>query len=594
MNISSNEAKSKRIRVSDYLEEIGGIDKLLLEKNSNVACIIAGTGSGKSYWVKHHLTQSGRVLFVTSRKSKVLQDLNDPSLKCHFSNNLKDNTNIVCTNFALYLHIKELTNNTSKEEGLKKVDAFIDRFDYIVFDESHSFVCDSVFSSEVFNIAVFCAYCAVEKKKKTILLSATIEPIKFFTEALSKIFKKMPKSSGIVSLDLRKKCIYVLPSKIRVIEKNENKNAEIDKLLDSGENIIYFMNYVGKDSNSSEETENNKKSKKIETTIQQEYEHLIKYGLKKEEIAVIVSKEKQKQWDIEHNCKQEKDPIFITENNPNKLTFNEWVRDYIAKNEEIPAGIRVILCSATLNEGISINNEKTNVFKYIITDAHYLPTLIQQMGRLRNNLQEFWIINNAKQHRNFLDETEAKLVRSKSKTKYSFLDLLNEYTESMADYSERNDFIYWIKNKKGFSLIEYVYLTHRFEFNNLKYNMINQSILSEEKATNGDFKNMRKWQYELKKFATTNDIVFVSSNMDRITKELLDIAKIKKHISSIIGKKFHGDEWKIEKGILKNLDLGATEKTISAKLKVLNLPFVFNKSDKFNKGNYTYWFSENK
>lgn len=573
------------------------IDEMFKDKRTNLAYIVAGTGSGKSFWVKHELSKTGRILFVTSRKAKVLQDKDEAKNKRSFVSDFNGDSNIVCTNYALYCHIKELCSNTSKEEGIKNIDAFINGFDYIVFDEFHSFVCDSLFSREVFNIAVFCAYCAIKKKKKTILLSATIEPVEFFIKALSQIFKDMPDVNGIVQLDLTKECDYVLPEKIRVIDKNKSKNREICKLLDSGEKIMYFMNFVGTENKGNAQEEGvegegvKKKRKNYGYTIQQEYEFLLKYGLKEEEIAVIVSSKAQKKWDEEHKCEKACESSKKDENGkPIPITFNEWVREQIVETKEIPDGIRVLLCSATLNEGISIANESEDHFKYIITDAHYIATLIQQMGRLRNNLKEFWVINNARQHCNSYDDIEVKLVCLKFQSGPLFLEILTEYAERLKDHKEREEFIYWVKKKKGFDLVEYSYLTHRFEFNNLRYSMVNQINRAEEEKKNSKFKNLRIWQDELGEFANEHGVVFESSNYDRINKELQEKAEIKKHINSVLGNRFYKETWDKEKEFLRNLGLGVQPKKVNKTLKELDIHFELKKSDTVKKGYSTFWF----
>lgn len=214
------------------------------------------------------------------------------------------------------------------------------------------------------------------------------------------------------------------------------------------------------------------------------------------------------------------------------------------------------------------------------------------MGRLRKNLKEFWVINDARQHHNSYDEIELKFVTSKTKNDFKFLEYLTEYTENIKDYKEREKFINWLR-KKGFKLIEYIYITHRFEFNNLKYNMINEVNRVEEQKKNGDFKNMRIWQRELKEFADEHGIIFKSSNNTRINDELKNIAEIRKHIKSVLNIEFHAgtDEWKKEKEILKGLGLGSTEKTINRKLRSLSMEFRFNKRDTQTHGQNIYWFS---
>lgn len=317
--------------------------------------------------------------------------------------------------------------------------------------------------------------------------------------------------------------------------------------------------------------------------------------IKKSEVAIIVSRDKQAAFDKDYDFeKSYKSRMYKDEKGDFiDISYNQWVREELAINGEIPEGIRVILCSATLTEGISIENEIENPFTYAITDAHYISTIIQQMGRLRNNLKEFWIINDARQHANINDEIQHDLLVTKLENENSFLNCLTEYAESIKDIKKRNEFIKWICKKKGFDLIAYSYITHRFEFNNLKYNMINEVNRVEEQKKNGDFKNMRIWQSELKEFADEHGIIFKSSNDARINDELKNIAKIRKHITSVVNIEFHAgiDEWKKEKEILKGLGLGSTEKTINRKLRSLSMEFRLNKRDTQTHGQNIYWFS---
>lgn len=212
------------------------------------------------------------------------------------------------------------------------------------------------------------------------------------------------------------------------------------------------------------------------------------------------------------------------------------------------------------------------------------------MGRLRNNLKEFWVINAAWQHSNYYDRIEAKLVCSKIQDKALFLECLTKHAESINDYEEREKFISWICKSKKFELVEYVYLTHRFEFNNLRYNMVNQVNRSEEKMERGDFKGMRRWQRDLKNFAIEHDVAFESSNQNRIGNDLREIAKIREHILPVLDQKFTGEERKLEKKRWVDLNLGKTEKTINRKLQSLGLEFSFNKGSQIH-GKYVYWFS---
>lgn len=588
MGTSVSEIDEER-KVSKQIENRGGIDSILKSQNTDVACIISGTGSGKSYWIKNTLGKFGRVLYITSRAAKVLQDKDIIYDNTSFVTDFGTICNTVCTNWALWEHIRELCNNTTKEQRMKNIKKFINGYDYIVFDEFHSLVCDSLFSDSIFNIAVFFCFCVFEMKKKTIILTATKQPVDYFIKAISKNLKEKFNSNGIAYLDLTKECEYVLPDLIKVVDKNKKKNEKIEKLLDDEKKFIYFMNFVGE-----KPKEKAPEKKNYGLTIYQEYDYLISHcKLKKSEVAIIVSRDKQAAFDKDYDFeKSYKSRMYKDEKGDFiDISYNQWVREEIAINGEIPEGIRVILCSATLTEGISIENEIENPFTYAITDAHYISTIIQQMGRLRNNLKEFWIINDARQHANINDEIQHDLLVTKLENENSFLNCLTEYAESIKDIKKRNEFIKWICKKKGFDLIAYSYITHRFEFNNLKYNMINEINRVENQCKVADAGTLHIWEKELYEFAKKYNIHFQSSGVSKELSKLIDIVRIRQHIKSVIDINFYGSEWKKEQALLKDLNLGSTEKTINKKLMSLGMEFQLNKRETYTHGRYVYSFS---
>ena len=69
MELHGEESEKKK-----YISDVLDIDKLI-EEYGNKIMLIAGVGSGKSTWVKDVLTQKGHVLFITSRRAKVDEDI---------------------------------------------------------------------------------------------------------------------------------------------------------------------------------------------------------------------------------------------------------------------------------------------------------------------------------------------------------------------------------------------------------------------------------------------------------------------------------------------------------------------------------------
>ena len=98
------------------------------------------------------------------------------------------------------------------------------------------------------------------------------------------------------------------------------------------------------------------------------------------------------------------------------------------------------------------------------------------------------------------------------------------------------------------------------------------------------------WEKELKDFAKKYNIYFECSCVNKKLTKLIDCAKIRKHIKTVVNKDFYGNEWNREKMVLKELGLGTTEKTINNTLRSLGLPYDFKKSEKKKHGKNTYRF----
>lgn len=114
-----------------YVSDVFNIDKVV-RQHGNKIMLIAGVGSGKSTWVKEVLSKKGTVLFVTSRKSKVEEDVNN---SC-FSDIVKwsrDENQTLITNAKLAKIVEHISQDNAKE-----LDGFLGLYDYIVVDEIHS------------------------------------------------------------------------------------------------------------------------------------------------------------------------------------------------------------------------------------------------------------------------------------------------------------------------------------------------------------------------------------------------------------------------------------------------------------------------
>ena len=157
-----------------YVSDVFDIDEQI-EKYGNKIMLIAGVGSGKSTWVKDILSKKGSVLFVTSRRAKVDEDIRNSCFsafhKAHFGQSETLITNAKLANILENAHVdSEMT-----------VDDFLYSYDYIVVDGVHSMATDSTFARSSFDIFSFIEY-AAEKGHKVIAMTGTPEPVQYYFE----------------------------------------------------------------------------------------------------------------------------------------------------------------------------------------------------------------------------------------------------------------------------------------------------------------------------------------------------------------------------------------------------------------------------
>ncbi len=143
--------------VSDVITDI---DREL-KKHQNKLFLIAGVGAGKSSWVKDVLAKKGNVLFVTSRRAKVDEDINDSCFENVIRLGGEEHQTLI-TNAKL----AKILENMNLKSGFMTIDQFLDHYDYIVIDEVHSMVTDSTFAKSSFGLLNFIEY--VAKKKRTL------------------------------------------------------------------------------------------------------------------------------------------------------------------------------------------------------------------------------------------------------------------------------------------------------------------------------------------------------------------------------------------------------------------------------------------
>lgn len=378
-----------------YVADVFDIDKVIEEHGKKIM-LIAGVGAGKSSWVKDVLTQKGNVLFVTSRRAKVDEDIENSV----FSTFVKEPEN---EKYSLITNAKlaRILQNAYLDSSMT-VDEFLDYYDYIVVDEVHSIATDSSFARSSFDLFTFIEY-AAETDHTVIVMTGTPEPVEFY-------FKR--KKWYIV--DYRKICNYVRPGRIDIVDCS-SKYTGIKNALINGEKVIYFVNHTGT----------------IRKTMQEMKE---KHIGEIPNIAVVVADKKWEQ--IEKDLKA----VFPEYNaDLSRRTYKN-----IIENQRLPEECQVLLTTSRLKEGIDILNENI----CMLCDNHILSNLIQFFGRVRIGGGKVYIVKDARQfsvHRNTLLYRYALKNEIEAANKFIQKQLLmpDEYTEiiKLIEHVERNPYI---------------------------------------------------------------------------------------------------------------------------------------------------------
>lgn len=430
--------EGERIYISDVILDIDEE----LKQHDNKIFLIAGVGAGKSSWVKKVLALKGNVLFVTSRRAKVDEDINDSCFEniVRFSD---DEHQALITNAKL----AKVIENLNLRSGDMNIDNFLNNYEYIVIDEIHSMATDSIFAKSSFGLLNFIEY-AVKKKKKVICMTGTPEPVQ-------KYFKK----NGWYCRDLRKICNYVRPQKIVTIKKEEI-NSIIEKALDKGKKIVYFVNSTD--------------------SIKEQYDILVKEKIvAPEEISAVVAADKQN--------KLEKDLSDIFgDKNKKLIEISKGTYQNIIENKLLPEGCKILLSTSKLREGIDIMDKNA----IVICDNHILTNIIQFCGRVRYGTEAAYIVEDAAQHPNKQEKVLYQYAKEETVAANYFLNKYIEIEES--EFSRTST-----KKKKGDKekFIEHIEDNRYCRFNYIDNEFQRYQLLYKEEARIK--KNLENWRKEL-------------------------------------------------------------------------------------------------
>ena len=381
--------------------------------------LLSGVGSGKSTWVKSVLAEDGNVLFITSRRAKVDEDVNNSDFQNYIDNDVVFNSHqTLITNAKICSLVQNIVL-----DARYSLDDFLSNYKYVVIDEVHSIGADSSFAESAFGLLSFMEY-AVEyaKRKNLVVITMTGTP-----ESVYSYFRE--KKWHII--DLRDKCNYVHPKAIYTIKK-DYVYTEIKKSLKQNNKVIYFVNHA--------------------SYMPYVCKEVLELDLvSAEEIALVMSDNREKE--ILSDCIME----VGNENAIEIFGNSKDVYESIVNNQYIPLNCSILISTSKLKEGIDIHNPNVTV----ICESHVLSDIVQFCGRVRVGNGIVYIVSDAKQHpvnpnQLLFDYARYECTSANQYLCKKQLDFTNG-KERLIMHVCKNPYIY------------YDYITNKFTVFNIKY-----------------------------------------------------------------------------------------------------------------------------
>lgn len=358
--------------------------------------IFSGVGSGKNYFVERfiegdaeHGIPKKTVLIITSRKAKVQEILADGKTDiearvrrqwdeyCYYYDDeeaLHDENkvriisddwgehriyqkSVACTNAFIEQYLKYIYNPQSVETHLWEL------FDIIIIDEVHSVVMDATYQSAPFYIHELVneflhrhqladenPLCRRPLCEQIIMMTGTREPIELLTVSC-------PKATIIDRMDI---CKWVQPKNVRFIALKEAKKRIAEQLA-AGERIIYFQNHTYLPEKFC-----------IDTDI---------------EPAVVVPS----------FSKDEKRRLLKKMDKPLHDRM-EAAEESLRETGLLPQNVKLFLTTGRNKEGINIEDKD---IKIMYVESHLFSDIAQMAGRVRNGVNDLYIVLDAQGYANF-------------------------------------------------------------------------------------------------------------------------------------------------------------------------------------------------
>jgi len=332
---------------NNYLADVLKASDITKCENNKI-CILSGVGSGKNWFVEHELIKEGNILYISSRRAKVNEILEE-NLAQEYISWEKEFGDVVTTTNA---GIEKLVKNEKFGKGFGEI---IKHFTFVVVDEAHSICSDATFTSSAFHLLAFLEYVNERYPHiKIVLMTGTPEPLQNLPKMLDEY----------TIMDMRNACINVVPKKIRFIKKKEA--IAVMANLPKDQKTVYYTNSA-------------------RSVVAGKYalvKQLIEKGIGENEICICMSeksiKKNQQHFNgLKENCVKTKEEI--------------------TKNKKMPVDTRFLFTTSTLKEGVNI---KDSAVKVAFCETHIMSDVEQFAGRMREGIDILYILygEGVKQH----------------------------------------------------------------------------------------------------------------------------------------------------------------------------------------------------
>lgn len=232
---------------------------------------------------------------------------------------------------------------------------------------------------------------------------------------------------------LFKECENVVPENVIIIDK-DTANVKIKELLLNGQKVIYFSNHTLTESSAREKFD-------LPQTVN---------------IGVSFSNEKKRK--------------MLVDDERNKI---KTIESNLAKHSLIPDEIQLFVTTARNKEGINIHNKDIhNMF----VETHLMYDAVQMAGRVREGIENFYIISNIEQFENDTERIDIQFSKKVMVKNAEYDNSADEANKYLNKSYLNNEEVLNLPDADRLQMIRgYVeYIEERFAF--VRYNVFHQEF----------------------------------------------------------------------------------------------------------------------